>query len=1148
MSAAERKAAAVNAHDHKETGMSKRKVRTGRGAGRAAWRLTVLAAGLSSATAVWAQQGGASTQPLPGIKTPLLAPGPACSRGEAFVVTEASGADYTANRDVGRIQVEIDRNEVPADGQSAVKVTVSVFDRKGQPLCGTAMLTLEAPGSRLLLPGALTDEQGPGLRDADRVVPGSQLVVRGGVATFSMLAPGEPRDVRLRVSAGDQEAEGTVSFIPELREMLAAGLIEGVINFRGNSASFVNAPRNDDGFEREIRRWERDYHGGKSSVGARAAMFLKGTVRGDVLLTAAYDSDKETRARLLRDIKPDEFYPVYGDSSLKGFDARSAERLYVRVDQGKRYALYGDFQTGDGFSQVTGGGQVAPLRQRALGNYNRTATGARLHEERDGLVGNAWAFNDTLRQVVEEFPSQGSGPYGLRNAAVLENSEKVEVVVRDRNQVARILSVRALTPLVDYSFEPFSGRILLSTFLPAFDENLNPVSLRVSYEVDQGGDKFWVGGVDAQLAVNSALEVGGSYVKDDNPLAGYTLGSANVGLRLGPKTQLIAEVARSTSEVNTNPVNQATSPGLQGRVGDVSGQAWRAELAHEGERTEARVYAGRADPEFNNSAAPLAGGRAEYAARGAYKVTDATQVYVEGMRSEDNNTGGGERHGGQLGLKQQLSERLTLDVGVRAIRESAGTFSAYTTTPFSDRAGLSGSIATGSAGGALGYGQQPIDPASGLPLINNGSSLGNSDGSVTNATPLSTDTVRARLGYKATERITLAGEVEHDIHGEDKRRVALGADYLVAERTRLYGRYERDSGLSSLYGVTGADRSASAFAFGVSTQYLRDTEVFTEYRMRDAVSGRDLQQAAGVRNFWDVSPGVRLNTAVERTQVVSGSAPDTAAVALGLDYATSPLWKASTRVEWRRSGDVNTTAEDDRFDTGLWQLTLARKISRDWTAMFRNYLLATNYVARGDVLQNRLQLGAAYRDTDTNRVNAFTKYEYKVESDRSGIDATGQADAALVGSNLRSAAHIVSAHADYHPSRPWWLTGRVAGKWQADRFAYADAPEVRDRFRAQLVSGRVVYDVTENWDVGALLAVQLGQHRARQQAAGLEAGYLLAQNLWLSAGFNWAGFRGDTDLSGYEYTQRGAYIRLRFKFDENLFKRSDREVNRSLDR
>jgi hypothetical protein len=64
----------------------------------------------------------------------------------------------------------------------------------------------------------------------------------------------------------------------------------------------------------------------------------------------------------------------------------------------------------------------------------------------------------------------------------------------------------------------------------------------------------------------------------------------------------------------------------------------------------------------------------------------------------------------------------------------------------------------------------------------------------------------------------------------------------------------------------------------------------------------------------------------------------------------------------------------------------------------------------------------------------------------------------------------------------------------------------------------------------------------------VEAGYLLQQNLWLSAGFNHSGFAGDADLAGYEYTRSGAYIRLRFKFDENLFKGADRVVNRSLDR
>ncbi len=68
-----------------------------------------------------------------------------------------------------------------------------------------------------------------------------------------------------------------------------------------------------------------------------------------------------------------------------------------------------------------------------------------------------------------------------------------------------------------------------------------------------------------------------------------------------------------------------------------------------------------------------------------------------------------------------------------------------------------------------------------------------------------------------------------------------------------------------------------------------------------------------------------------------------------------------------------------------------------------------------------------------------------------------------------------------------------------------------------------------------------------QHALGVEAGYQVQDNLWLSAGYNWRGFR-DHDLSGSDYTNQGFYIRVRFKFDENLFAGSDKVRNLSLDR
>jgi predicted porin len=656
----------------------------------------------------------------------------------------------------------------------------------------------------------------------------------------------------------------------------------------------------------------------------------------------------------------------------------------------------------------------------------------------------------------------------------------------------------------------------------------------VSYEVDQGGDAFWVLGGDAQWRLSPLLEIGGSLVQDKNPLAPYDLGSANATLRFGPRTALVAEVARSRTTINTNPTNQVTTPGLAGRSGDIGGNAWRLELAHQGEVLEGRLSVGRSDPDFHNTAAPLNGGRGEAQGQARWRITDTLALQADALSSEDRNTGGGKRTVAGAGLQWQAAERWTFDAGLRSRRETVGTqANGWSTLPFSDTAGLSGSIATGSAGGALGFGNQAVDPATGLPVIGQGG-LASAVSSLAAGTRLASDTVRLGAAWRATERIGLGAEVEHDVDGERRRRIALGADYRLAERTRLYARYERQSGWVSLAGITETGTRANALVFGVDSTFLADTHAFSEYRLRDAISGRDTQLASGIRHGFDIAEGLRATAGYEQIQVLSGNTAKAQAIALGLDWTGNALWKAGTRLELRRSGDLANTATDERFTTTLWQVMAARKLDRDWTLLARNHLLRTDYAARGDVLQNRAQLGLAWRPVDHNRFNVLGRIEHKLEQDASNA-ATGP---------LESRAWILSTHADWHPSRPWWVNGRLAAKWQTDQLEGG----TRSRFDAQLLSGRVVYDITERWDIGALAAAQMGQNGARQHARGGEAGYLLKQNLWLSAGFNHSGFRGDADLTGYEYTQQGVYLRLRFKFDETLWKSRDPQINRSLDR
>ena len=60
---------------------------------------------------------------------------------------------------------------------------------------------------------------------------------------------------------------------------------------------------------------------------------------------------------------------------------------------------------------------------------------------------------------------------------------------------------------------------------------------------------------------------------------------------------------------------------------------------------------------------------------------------------------------------------------------------------------------------------------------------------------------------------------------------------------------------------------------------------------------------------------------------------------------------------------------------------------------------------------------------------------------------------------------------------------------------------------------------------------------SRRRGLGVEVGYLMQSNLWLSVGYNIFGYQ-ERDLAYAEPTERGLFLRLRFKFDEDLFART----------
>ena len=1046
---------------------------------------------------------------------------------------------------VSKISLKVEGENLPADGVTATDVQLRLLDKDGLRITSDVDVTIEVDGgARILLLGRLTSESGADKGDIDRVAPGIQQTVKGGALQFKLIAPFKAEAVTLRVSVRGVVEKVVVRYLPDLREFVAVGLLEGRLRSDKFDPSQITPVRENDGFENELKGFTKEFSGGKTKLGARAAVYLKGKVQGSYLLTLAYDSDKDIRKKLFQDIDPNAFYPVYGDSSIRGVDAQSSGKLYVRIDNKLSYFLLGDYSTTD----------KNPARK--LSQYSRSSNGIRGHFEEGRVIANAFVSQDAFRQVTDEFPARGvSGPYSVSNPNGVAGSEKIEILTRDRFRPTNIIKVTPVTRSVDYEFEPFSGQILFREPVPSVDDQLNPISIRVIYEIDQGGKKFLVYGADVSLKLTDNLTVGVAAAKDTNPSAPYQVSGANLTLKLSKNTEVIAEVARTNSVVNSpaSGFNNNVSSNFNGKSGELQGNAARIEIRHADEDLRLKAYGVRSSADFNNPSSGVTGGKTELGVSGSYKVTPKITITGESLSSKDAISGSLNEQA-SLAVDLKVTDRLTIGSGVRRVLQNSISLTQTTATNCANLAGtftVPGAIAGYNTGyGISPSGNQSIDPATGLPIICNTAINATTaaaptdldrtslfvrsaykitdsltvDGELQNITGTDpTSTYRLGARWAATNRLNLSGETQRELGGSGSGLYRLGADWRVADKTRIYTRFERATQYSGAYGL-GVGPTNSTFTMGVDTQYMQDGSIYSEYRLRDSGSGQEIQRALGLRNGWRIAEGLRVNTNVERLASTSG---DSSAAGVGVEYTASPIWKASGRVEWRE--DANNT-------NMLYTLAVARKLDSDWTLLAREYAnVVKPRTALGvDKLQSRFQVGFAYRPVDNNKFDALGLYERKDNRDLSP------------GSQIDSHTDIISLRANYHPSRVWWLSGR---------YAYKNVNElllgtVNDSYRAQLIGGRVTYDITNRWSLGGIFSVLQGSGGDKQYAYGLEVGYIVMDNLYATVGYNWRGFASSgtaAGLTGNDYTNRGWVLGLRYKFDEDLFKKNEPAVNKTID-
>lgn len=940
-----------------------------------------------------------------------------------------------------KLQLEPSKTIPQANGRDRFNVNLKIVDRHGTLVSSRTPITLDSSIGKI------------DLVDLDPKQPGIQVFVEGGTLLVPIQAPIEAGEGTLSVESGIFHSSTPIRFLPDLRPIIAVGMVEGSLNFKKFDPKELSGTNSNDGFEEELNEISASKDGKRNLTG-RAALFLKGKVKGEYLLTLAYDSDKDKKQRLFRDIRPDEYYPVYGDSAAKGFDAQSTSKLYIRVDKGRSYAMYGDYVT-----------RTENDEGLSLGQYNRSLTGVRSTVEIDKYKVTAFAAQTNTQQVVNEQRAMGiSGPYslgGVNAQDVRENSEKVEVITRDRNNSGLIIARTTLARFTDYEVDTFSNSIYLKDPVPSVDADLNPVFLRITVESDQGGEEYTVGGVSGSVKVTDKVKVGASYVKSNNPQTQDQLASVNTVVKFAnDKGKLVAEFARSEN-INDGlnsltPINVAPDA-----TGKLSGNAARVELNYAYKDLEMKVYHNQADTGFYNTAAPITAGRKESGIKGRVQLNKIGLAKLEAIRTEDQLSG--VNQGVSASIERAINRILAVELGLKYYDESSNPATLNTTQ---------------------------IAPYHGV-------------------------TVRSKLTSQLPwQGSNVFAEYEQDISEADRRVFALGANYQINSKLRAYGRHELVSSLSGLYDLNSNQRR-NVTVFGLDSKYNNNGTAFSEYRIRDGISAREAEAAIGLRNRWELEKGFYANTSFEQTKSLSSAnnlSSDSTAASLGVEYLKNPNWKAVARIEARWS---------DQSDTILNNLGAAYKYSDDVTLLAKNVVSLTDSKndSSGDRLIDRFQLGLAYRDTEHNRFDALAKVEYRYDDNKTDLS-----------NPYLKHVYIFSNHLNYHPTRDLTLSSQYAVKNVETTFSGLASTGMTHMF-----SARAMYDINERWDAGVHTGVLWSDMSSgRRVLVGAELGYLVATNLWLSGGYNFSGYKDD-DLVDSDTTIQGAYVRFRFKFDENLF-------------
>ncbi|MEQ1915663.1 MAG: hypothetical protein ABL856_02950 [Gallionella sp.] len=777
----------------------------------------------------------------------------------------------------------------------------------------------------------------------------------------------------------------------------------------------------------------------------KMAFYAKGSIKGEYLLTAAYDTAKQTGNKLLKQaVDPTQYYTLYADATQANFDAATSSRLYVKLEKKQFYAMFGDYDTG--------------MTVTELSRYSRTLNGVKSEYKGDTLGYNAFASTTAQAYVKDELPGNGtSGIYKLSRTNLLANSDKIRIETRDRFQSQVIVTTQTMTRYLDYDIDYTLGTLVFRQPVQTRDAAFNPTYIIAEYESQDTIDTRTTLGGRGSYKPIKALELGATTVHEGTVGASGTLQGADATYKLDEQTKVRGEIAASNN----------LRAGQQ-----LNGSAWLTEVTHHEEQWDGKAYMRAQGGSFGmgqQSIVEMA--TRKMGADGRYKFDDTTSIKAQAYQ-QDNQTTNYKNTLVEARVDNQISSALSAYYGARKSVDQSAMFGNKQSNQF--LAGTAYSMLDNKlslrAGGEVGSG-----------------SVSSTAGSITMP-----------------------------------NRLLLGADYKVSQQSKVFVEQEFAHGDKMTSQTTRA---------GIRTQPWMGAEMSASMGDSFNNDAERMYGNLGMVQRWQIDEHWQTDFSIDRSITLRNTVSPLQVTNAPLPSGTMPLPNGAM-------SDYTATSVGGAYHDTVWSSNGRLELRNSTLAQQRNMKFgAQRKLDEGRSMAAGITLMNATGVTTSNNTDVRASYAHRpndsewVWLDRADYITQFSQNA---GSVLKTKKLVNNVNANWMANRHTQLSFQYGVKYVLDNIQGIDYKGYTDLFGAE-----ARYDLSEDWDIGGfgtmMRSVAAG---VRSYGMGASLGYQMMTNTWLAFGYNLRGM-ADRDFAGAGYKNRGPFVTLRMKVDQDTLGLND---------